>query len=159
MKYPNIVYPLIGLILIILSGFIGYRIGYTQYKSNPTALVSSSNSSQAASLSNAIFAKQSATIQGKITKLAGNTASVINNTNNSGDFPVAKDVVVYTLARSGGSGSSAIGISNIPLNQSVVISLDLVGSSYQIISIFPTPQLNSPSVVTSSPKPSKSPTK
>lgn len=82
-----------------------------------------------------LFQTQTASIQGEITSVGESSITIKNKSGATDTFPVSTNVVVYKNTQSSGRVLPATGITQIDINQEVVILLEVVDGKYQVISI------------------------
>jgi hypothetical protein len=81
-----------------------------------------------------IFSSQTATIRGKITKIADQKLSIINDQKISGEFEAGR-VVLINDATNLQVASNSAQLQNIPLNKDLIINLLYIGGKYVVTSI------------------------
>lgn len=129
---------ILSLILIIAAGVGGYFYGKNQSQNNvagvprlyPSAPLSEKNDLLVG------FAQQ-ASFQGQVTKLSGETATVMNMNNQTESFTVSKSVSIFDPTRNpkSGSPSASTKLNTIPLNKPALITIMLVNNQYQITTV------------------------
>lgn len=121
-------YLIIALILVIVSGTVGYLAG-----KGTGASVTPIQSSK-------LFQTQTANIQGKITKVNGSTITIVDDKNQTGEFTLSPKAVFYKqdelpVPGKPYSASASSDMKSISLNTHAIISLEVVDGNYQVTSI------------------------
>jgi hypothetical protein len=122
------------LVITLVTGIVGYYLGTNR---NKPLMTRQTNYSLANNFSNSntFFDTQSATVNGKITKIDGKTLTVQNSRNQSQTFMISDRVFISTVSDKGTISSSSADLSKIKKGQNAFISLVNVGTTYKIASI------------------------
>lgn len=118
---------LITIILVLIAAGGGFYLGKT-FGNSKIGGTTPANS-------NGIFAQQSATIQGKVTKVSGNMITVQNNNNVSATFPTADKVFISKVTSNNLSATPSSDLNTIQLNQNAFINLQIENGQYKIVSV------------------------
>lgn len=124
---------LVTVIFVLIAAGSGFYLGKTFGYSKIGGPIPANN--------NSIFAQQSATIQGKVTKVDGNTLTVQNNNNVSASFPSADKIFISKVESSNLSATPSSDLKTIELNRDAFINLQIVDGQYKIVSVAILPQL------------------
>lgn len=127
----NIIIVILGLVLIIISFFVGMFLG----KGQKTNFTPPGNVSQ---LSHPFFEEQSVSFQGKITKVLGNKITFERVDKQVGEFELSDKVAITNF---NGSATASSDLEKIQLNKNASIALDL--KTIKVASISYLPEINS----------------
>lgn len=124
------------LFLSVISLAIGLGVGYN-FKN-----ISAANNQQIQIDPNKppqkkpIFKSQIATIEGSITEVKNNMATITNDQGQSDTFLLSTKLVIYKPEKAGSPRAiSSADIKQINLNQKALIVLEMIDGNYQIVSI------------------------
>lgn len=119
-----------------ILGFISGRIPVgRQLQPNQPTPMPQTQESEALKNSSSLFKSQTATIQGKITKVLGNIAQVESDTGAKGEFEISDKVLIYKFKGGSGTASASSDLKEIQENMQVLITLALIEGKYKIVSI------------------------
>jgi hypothetical protein len=142
----NYLLVVILVVVALITGIVGYFLGSGKGKA---AMVSQNNYSSANSSSNPFFDTQTATLNGKITKVNGQTLTVQNNKNQTQDFMIADRIYISTVSDKGQAASPSSDLSKIQTDKKAFINLINTGGSYKVASITYVPTATVPQPVNS----------
>ena len=138
---------------LILSFGLGFFLS-SSLKPNPTPKNDQEQQKGDLVKISPVFDNQVAYLNGKITKLNGDTATVQNLAGKSDDFPLAKGILIYFPPNKNSSASpSSTDLKDIQLNKDAFISLGVVNGKFEISSISYTLPTSNPKVSTPSATP------
>lgn len=115
-------------------GFISGRVGGNLLPNQSTQKPQTVES-EAVSNGSALFKSQTATFQGKITEVSGNSAKVVSDTNQKGEFEISDKVVIYKFAGNSPTTSASSNLKEIETDKMVLATLELMDGKYKIVSI------------------------
>ena len=124
----------IFIISFALLGFIGGRLTSNGKSTNPPPTQTKVTASLEAA-QNPLFKTQSATFQGKITKINGKTLTVESDNGQKGEFGLSDNIIIYKFPNNSATASSSSDIKQIDTGKLVLISLNLINNKYQAVSI------------------------
>lgn len=133
---------LIGLLLVIAGGVIGYLA--SSFLPKPPIDIN---------MNNDMFTAQSAYVQGVVTNVDGNKLTIKNTTNNKSDTYTAASNILINKFTDQGPASPSANLASIDLNKDATISFQLTDNGYQVIAISympPMPVINLPPSASSS---------
>ncbi len=140
---PSSISPLIILIILVILGVIVYFVRNSSFARNSSFLSSKLGSiSQPQNINDGVtkktsplFNPQSATINGKITKIEGRNLTIVDNKNQTDTFQANDNLVVYKQKNGNTPASSSANIKDLELNKDAVIVLQGFGDTYKVISV------------------------
>ena len=110
-----------------LLGFLGGRLtSYKKITNSPVQLEQTKVTTSFEAATNPLFKSQSATFQGKITKISGRTLTVESDTGQKGEFEISEKVAIYKFAPNSSVASASADIKTIETGKQVLISLNLI---------------------------------
>lgn len=118
------------LVIIVIAFLVGILVDRSMLQKNPNV-----TNQQPAVSKNSLFQTQSATLQGKITKVSDNNITVENDKGEFGTFTASPRMVIYKFNSGSRQATSSSDLKSIEQNQTVILTLTLSGNDYQIASI------------------------
>ncbi len=133
----------IGIVIfILLSAGVGYLVGA---KKNPAQNQAAKTSDQSSSPSkNSFFQTQTASLQGKITKVSESGITVENDKKESKTFAASNKLAIYKFATNSTQATPSSDLKAIETGKNAILNLELVGNDYQILSISYLPSVSPP---------------
>lgn len=121
------------IILIVIAAVGGFLAG----KQNQGGSVSLPKiQSQASQIqSNPLLKSQTATFQGTITKVSGQTIDVKSDSGQTGSFPVSARVVIYKFNGTSPQASASSDLKTIETGKQALVMLELLDNKYQVVSV------------------------
>lgn len=146
-------YLVLAVTLSVTSAIVGYWLGQSGIKNlsqtaQPVQQLLSNGSSLPASK---LFQTQTATVLGKITAVSSNSITVMDEKNQTDQFILSQKWVVYKTSNNLQASPSS-DLKSIEKEKLVMVTLELIDGSYQVVSIAylpPTPTGPSPTPPTS----------
>ena len=136
------------LVIVVVVFLVGVFVGHSLLGQK----VSEKGTSQTTPpQKNALFQSQTASIQGKITKVEGSSISVESSQGQSGTFTASNRVVIYKFPAGSRQASASADLKSIELDKKVLLALTLINDNYQIASISYLPPIASASAKLSPP--------
>lgn len=127
MRHFDLQHISVVLILMALSGLGGYYFASTRVIPTPPKA--------SVTLSNPIFDQQTAVVQAKITQRKDSSIIIENSKKATGELALSKGVVIYKLSPDKTISTPNTNPESIPLNQEVLIQLELKNDHYEVIAI------------------------
>lgn len=127
----NFVYLIPALTLIIISAVLGYTFGVYQTEQQTAQSVKQPQQSP----DNPLFQFQTATIQGKITKLTDNQITIADSKGQVGQFPLSSKLTIYRPSEGTKPAYASTDPKTISLNEPTSVLLQLMDGVYQVVSI------------------------
>lgn len=126
-------FPILVLIIALLAGFfLGKSIQTAKQK--PPA-------SSSSALPNALFKAQTATFQGKITKINKDSLDVRADSGAAGNFKLSNKVYIYKFKAGASQATSSTDLKSIETGKRTLIILELSEGQYKAVSISYPPAL------------------
>jgi hypothetical protein len=142
----NYLFIVLLVVVALLTGVAGYYLGSS--KGNKGPLSSQMGASPAG---NAFFDTQTATLNGKVTKVNGKTLTIQNSKNQTQDYTASDRIFITKISDKGVAASPSTDLNSVQLNQNAFVNLLLQDGSYKVVSITYTPA--TPPATTSTPPP------
>lgn len=90
---------------------------------------------ESAVLASPVFASQTATVQGVITKVDGKIITVVGDKNMEDNFEVSDKLVIYKFTSGSPQASASSKLNSIDLNKNALIILELMENKYKVTSV------------------------
>lgn len=133
MAVKRVIIILVSIIILTLAFTLGYFAARSQSADNLPPVIEQNGNFVKVS---PIFDNQLATINGKITKLDGEIATVQNFAGKSDNFPLSKGVLIYLPPdKNSPSSPSSSDLKDIELNKDAFISLKAINERFELTSI------------------------
>lgn len=123
---------LVTVILVVVAAVAGFLFGSAGSGKNGLPQITTNNQPVS---KNPIFKSQTATFQGVITKVSGNSIEVKNDSGQVATFPVAGKVVIYKFTGASPQASASSDLKSIETDKQALVMLELIDSGYQVVSI------------------------
>lgn len=131
----------VGVIGLIIGGLIGYFVSSMPgFKKGAASVVQNPFSESQPSEKTNVFSSQSASIQGKITKLDGDRLSITNSAGVSGEFGISPNAMVFKFRNATSQASPSSDLRTVELNKNVVVNLNFENDAYLVVSISQLPE-------------------
>jgi len=124
----------IFIISFALLGFIGGRLTSNGKSTNPPPTQTKVTASLEAA-QNPLFKTQSATFQGKITKINGKTLTVESDNGQKGEFEISDNITIYTFPNNSPTASPSADLKLIETGKEVLVTLQLVDGKYEAVAM------------------------
>lgn len=121
-----------GIALVIIGAITGFFLG--RYSLSGPASQPPTPAKEPVQTS-PLFKSQTATIQGTITKVEGETLTIQDEKSQTGDFKISPKVVIYKFAPNSPQASASSDLSSVETEKPTLLVLELKGGEYQIVSI------------------------
>ncbi|MBI2011204.1 hypothetical protein HYS91_00400 [Candidatus Daviesbacteria bacterium] len=127
---------IVGIVLTLAALALGFFMGRGLLATNPGSINNQASGSATMVKTSPLFKAQTATIQGKITKIDGSTITVTSQDNQAETFPLDSNFTIYKHT-SGTSFAAALPGSDkqIELNKDSIIVLNVKDGDYKVSSI------------------------
>lgn len=123
----------ITLILVVVAALGGFLVGKqgggmaslpkVQTQTNQEAPVSP------------LLKSQTATFQGEIVKVEGQTMEVKSDTGDTGSFPISGNAVIYKYTSTSTQASASSDLKTIETGKMALVMLELLDNKYQVVSV------------------------
>ena len=129
----NFKYLTLTIILMVLAAVAGFYVGNS--KGTKVSLLPNQINLPGTTESSPLFGSQSATINGKITQLNGQTATVTDFKNQTAQFPVSLKVIIFKIGTNPALSSPSADLKSIELNRPAIINLGYTNNQFEITSV------------------------
>lgn len=158
MRNSPITLIIVGILLILISGSLGYWVGSNNSSSstNSVTTISSPNGKPTIPV-DPFLQNQGAAVTAYATKVVKGTVTLVNTNGQQEDFPISPKFIYYSI--NGTSPVANTNPSSIPNNILLTVNLTLTSQGYEVSSMYTAPpkitppSLNKSAVSTPSAKP------
>lgn len=126
--------PALIIVTIFLTALGGFLAG--KYLKTPTTFPLVNQVEQNTTPSpDSLFQTQTATFQGKITKVEGANLQVESETGHKTTFPISNKLTIYKFGANSATASPSADLKTIEVDKLVLIMLELIDGKYQAVTI------------------------
>lgn len=119
------------LICLLVGGILGFAFGRMN-RSVPNYPIQPKSSQIQ---TNPLFKSQTATFEGEITKVEGNSLIVKDEKGQTGNLPISSKVVIYKFKPGSSLASASSDLKLIDPGKKAQVVLELIDGKYQVVSI------------------------
>lgn len=123
----------ITLILVVVAGLGGFIVG-KQGGGMASLPKVQTQTNQEASVS-PLLKSQTATFQGEITQVSGQTMEVKSDSGETGSFPISGNAVIYKFTGTSPQASASSDLKTIETGKMALVMLELIDGKYQVVSV------------------------